>query len=288
MVIKMNTQNIELLAAYWTVAGDIYPMGPTEVSPFSFKDRVEAAAKAGFKGMGFVHGGLMPNVDELGYEQMREILRQNGIQHIELEFLVDWYQIGERRRQSDKVRRELLEAAKSLGARAIKVGPGIGEDIADVELMARELKQLAQEAAEHNTTIVLEIMPFSNIRTIGTALSIIEATNEPNAGLLLDIWHLSRGGISYDEIANIPPHFIKSIELNDADRYPIQPLWQDTIHRRRLPGEGYLDVPSFIKAVQATGYNGPWGLEVLSEVQRKLPLDKMANDAFKATIAQFG
>lgn len=262
-------------------------MGPTEISPYSFEHRVTATAKAGFKGMGFVHGGLMPDVDELGYDRMREILETNGIKHIELEFLVDWYHEGERRRQSDKTRKELLQAAKHFGARAIKIGPGIGEDVADISLMARELKQLGQEAAEYGTSIALEIMPFSNVRTIDTALEIVDRADEQNVGMLLDIWHLTRGEIDYSEINKIPANFIKSIELNDADIYPIRPLWQDTIHRRRLPGEGTFDVPSFIKAVQSTGYNGYWGLEMLSEVQRKLPLEKMAKDAFIATIQQF-
>ena len=34
------TDNIELLAAYFTISGDIYPLGPTEISPFPFRDRV--------------------------------------------------------------------------------------------------------------------------------------------------------------------------------------------------------------------------------------------------------
>ncbi|WP_223488977.1 hypothetical protein [Pseudomonas sp. A-RE-19] len=52
---------------------------------------------------------------------MKAVLEKNGIKHVELEFLVDWYQSGEPRRQSDKVRHELLEAAKALGVRSIKI-----------------------------------------------------------------------------------------------------------------------------------------------------------------------
>ena len=95
----MTHQHVELLAAYWTIAGDVYPMGPTEVSPFSFRDRMEAAGQAGFKGIGLVHNGMMATMDEIGYPAMKTILKQNGIEHIELEFLVDWYHSGERRRQ---------------------------------------------------------------------------------------------------------------------------------------------------------------------------------------------
>lgn len=80
----MATQKIELLAAYWTIAGDVYPMGPSEVSPFSFNYRMEAAGRAGFTGIGLVHNGMIATVDQIGYPAMKSILEQNGIKHIEL------------------------------------------------------------------------------------------------------------------------------------------------------------------------------------------------------------
>ena len=38
----MATENVELIAAYFTLAGDVYPFGPTQISPFPFRERVEA------------------------------------------------------------------------------------------------------------------------------------------------------------------------------------------------------------------------------------------------------
>jgi hypothetical protein len=35
------------------------------------------------------------------------------------------------------------------------------------------------------------------------------------------------------------------------------------------------------------GYSGPWGIEVLSEDIRELPLETLAARAFDTTIAQF-
>ena len=49
----MAAENIELIAAYFTLAGDAYPFGPTQISPLPLsRDRVEAAARAGWKGTG--------------------------------------------------------------------------------------------------------------------------------------------------------------------------------------------------------------------------------------------
>ncbi|HEX9660527.1 MAG TPA: hypothetical protein VGA18_09505, partial [Rhodothermales bacterium] len=45
---------VELLASYWTLAGDVDPTGAVgpDFSPFTFRERVEAIAKVGFTGMG--------------------------------------------------------------------------------------------------------------------------------------------------------------------------------------------------------------------------------------------
>jgi sugar phosphate isomerase/epimerase len=134
---------------------------------------------------------------------------------------------------------------------------------------------------------VLEIMPFGNVRTIAAGRAIVERANQPNGGLLLDIWHIARGGIDYDEITAIPQRFVSSIELDDAEEKVVGSLWEDTIHHRRLPGQGALHPQSFIRNVQKAGYRGPWGVEILSASFRKLPLADMAQKSFAATMKQF-
>jgi hypothetical protein len=51
----MNNE-VELMCLYWTTAG-VFP-GQGEISRFDFRDRVEAAARAGFKGIGIWHTDL--------------------------------------------------------------------------------------------------------------------------------------------------------------------------------------------------------------------------------------
>jgi sugar phosphate isomerase/epimerase len=292
----MTAESIELTAAYYTLAGDVYPFGPTHVSPFPFRDRVEAAARAGWKGMGLILDDVNATAAKLGHAEMKRILAANGIKYVELEFLVDWYLDGERRNQSEEYRRKILGIAKLFGARNVKVAPGLPEDIRnprpkelvpDVPRMQEAFVGLCRDAAAHGTAIVLEIMPFSNVRTLETGRAIVEGANQPNGFLLIDIWHLARGGVDYKGIGKIPERFIGSIELDDADREVVGSLWDDTIHRRRLPGQGALDVPAFINAVQSAGYSGPWGVEILSETFRRLPLPEMARRSFDATLKQF-
>jgi sugar phosphate isomerase/epimerase len=57
---------------------------------------------------------------------------------------------------------------------------------------------------------------------------------------------------------------IIGVELNDADELVIGTLFQDTIHRRRYCGEGSFDLSAMITALRTAGWNGPWGVEILS------------------------
>lgn len=66
------------------------------------------------------------------------------------------------------------------------------------------------------------------------------------------------------------------------------PLWSDTVHRRRLPGDGVFDQQGFIDVVWATGFRGAWEIDILSEAERKLPLDALARRALERTLSYFG
>ena len=153
--------------------------------------------------------------------------------------------------------------------------------------MIESFAALSREAAEYGTSIALEIMPFSNIRTLSAALELVSTDPQPNGGLYLDIWHMARGGIDYSEVAKIPQQFIKAVELDDADRDVVGTLWDDTNFHRRLCGEGALDIPAFLKAIDETGYRGPYAVEIISREHRRLSLEEEAKRSFETTMAQF-
>jgi len=283
----MPDKSVELLAAYWTLAGDTYPGAPSEISPFSLQSRAEAAARAGWRGMGLVHADLVHNVAKLGLPAMRSIFQDNGIKHLEVEFLTDWHLDGQLRADSDRVRDELLDIAGELGARSLKVAGGLFEQGApDISRMRDAFAVLCDRASPSGVNVVIEFLPFSSVNTIDRAIAVTEGVR-PNGGLLVDTWHVARGGMAFDEIGKIPLELIKSIELDDASNTVVESLLNDSTHHRKLCGEGNLDVPEFIQQVVNVGYRGPWGVELISAQLRKLPLEVAAKRAFDTTMAQF-
>ena len=113
---------VELLAGHWTVAGDTYPNGPTEVSSLPFRDRVGG-------------GGLGPAIpasalsiriwspirDKIGFAGCDDFRRQR---HRPLRGRVSCRLVRDAGKagRADRVRNDLLEAAAELKARDIKIG----------------------------------------------------------------------------------------------------------------------------------------------------------------------
>jgi sugar phosphate isomerase/epimerase len=279
-------RGVELLASYWTIAGGALPHTDREYSPFDFKDRVAAAARAGFTGIGIWHADLEHVLQGLSLKEMKQILDDHGIKYVELEFLKDWFLTGERKKQSDSQKQKLLAAAEALRARHIKVGDFYRESC-PLPRLIESFSELCADAAEHGTKIGFELMPFGMIDTLKDSLAMIQGAGAKNGGIIFDLWHIAKLGIPYDELRTVPPQLVVSVELNDGTFEAPWSLHEDTVNHRRFCGEGEFNVKGFIEALQGIGYPGPWGIEVLSEDLRKKPLEELVTRAFQTTINQF-
>jgi len=276
---------VDLLASYWTISGG-EPHTDHEYSPYDFRVRVEAAARAGFRGFGIWHSDLDRVLEKYTLHEMRRVLDDNGIRFVELEFLNDWFLDGERKKQSDIRKRKLLEAAEVLRAYHVKVGDFFQESC-PMDRLVESFATLCQEAASHGTKIGFELMPFAMIRTLAESLTMVQGAGEPNGGIAFDMWHIAKLRIPYEEVARVPRQHIISVELNDGTFEAPWSLHEDTINHRRLCGEGEFDVKGFVRCLQAAGYAGPWGIEVLSKELRKHTLEDIVPRAFETTVAQF-
>ena len=293
-----------MLAGYWTIAGDRYPMGPSEISPFSFRERAEAAAAAGYTGMGLVYHDIMANAAKMGLGGMRKILDDNGIAHIEVEFLGDWFEEGAKKAASDTVRGDLLEAAAAFGARDLKIAPKMYEETIDIPRYAAALAEVCEHAGKVGTNVAIEVLPFTNIRDLKTAREVVRQAGHDNAGLCVDIWHIARGapaGRGVDVLrqqrrigaaAAAALHHLRAIAQRIGHRLVaragvVGSLWDDTIHPRVLCGEGVFDPRAFIAAIRAAGFDDFYSVEVLSKEHRTLPLVEQARRSYDTTMAMF-
>ena len=261
-----------LLATCWTSAGDAASDRLDLRSPLPLRQRIEAASAAGFRGFGLLSADLPSAEEEYGLNGIRTMLNDNGIADLELEGIPYWWDDGPRREESDRIRHALLTAAEALGARHIKVNPDGDDAPWDPDHWAAKLAELAAQADGVGTRLGLEFFPWSNVKTLDDGLRLVEAAGHDAAGVVIDVWHIERAHTPVADLASVPLHRIIGVELNDADPQVVGTLFEDTVHRRRYCGEGSFDLPGMITALRAAGWTGPWGVEILSDVHRSLPV----------------
>jgi len=279
-------REIELIGSYWTLAGDVHPHSETEYSPFKFEDRVETASRAGFRGFAIKEADLEHILKRLSLTDIRHIMEDNGMKHVELEFLTDWFCDGEEKKRSDAMKHFLLEAAEKLEARHIKVGD-FETKITPMPKLVESFAALCKDAENCGTKILFELIVDSMIKTLPETLEMVQGADAPNGGIMIDLWHMVKLGIPFEDIARIPSRFLLGIEINDGTLECAWDLHEDTINHRSLPGEGEFDVKGFVRCMLDAGYDGPWGVEVLSQELRKMPMKEAIPRAYRATISQF-
>jgi sugar phosphate isomerase/epimerase len=274
----------ELLATCWTTAGDAAPSREDWRSPVPLRTRIEAAAAAGFTGFGVLAVDLAVAERDHGMAGIRTMLADHGLVHLELEGLPDWWGAGPERAHSDELRRFLLTAAETLGARHLKVTPDTSGAPWDTDHWAAEFARLAAQAADAGVRLGIEFLPWSNIATVHDALRLVEDAGHPAGGIVVDVWHVERAATTPGELAAVPPHRIVGVELNDADRAVVGTLFEDTVDRRRYCGEGSFDLAGLVAALRTAGWTGPWGVEILSTEHRRLDVQRAAE--YAATTAR--
>jgi sugar phosphate isomerase/epimerase len=279
----------DLIALYWTTSGPVEVHFGREWSLFDLRDRCEQAARVGFRGIGLWHADLEHVLEKRTLAEVRQVLDANGLDQIELEFLGDWFldPRDERRRASDERRALLFEAAAALPAHHIKVGNIMGTEC-ELEQIVERFGELCADAARHtDATVVYEFMPYDlQVNDVDSALAVVEGADAPNGGLAFDTWHLGKLRLEPDDLRRFPARFVSWVELSDGPYEYAEDRLDEVINRRRLPGEGEFPVAEYVAVLRDVGYDGPWGVEVLSEELRNLPIEQIFDRAYETTSAQ--
>lgn len=278
----------ELICSYYTLAG----VSPAEAmaSPRTFAARVEAAALAGYTGIG-IHIRDYRSLRAAGQTdgELRAILRDHDITHVELEFLLNWFSDGEAGAISRADESVFYHMYETFGARVMFLGGDLQPGNAmEFNLLVDRFGALCERASAHGAVIGLEPCAWSNIGTLDEALALLDATAAANAGLFLDLWHLYRRNLDFGRLDALRPEQIVGVQLDDAAAHFSEPLIADCLDHRLLPGEGDADAAGFVNALQGVGLNCPISVEIISTAQRARPLREAASSSFAAASAAIG
>jgi len=110
---------------------------------------------------------------------------------------------------------------------------------------------LCDEAARFGLHVGLEFMLYRDIRTWKDALDLVEAAGRPNAGLIIDMLHLYRGGGTPKDVAGISANRIAYAQLSDAVRTSpeLEDLPTEARGSRLHLGEGSIPLHELVDAL---------------------------------------
>ena len=275
-----------LVATAWSSAGDTSPMLVPATSPVPIAERLAAIADAGFCGLGLIADDLAAIRDSIGFDALRGLISEAGLLHVEIELLERWWIPRGELGHSYDVRDLLFEAADALTPVQIKIGSENGPATSDPLALVAPLRELAEQAATRGTRVAIETMPFSAVATVPMGAEIVSAAGHPAAGLLIDPWHVFRAGSTLAELrAALTPEMVFGVELDDAAPDIVGTLFEDTVNNRMFCGKGCFDLTGLVNLLRGLGFDGPWGVEILSTSYRMLPVDQALKLAAESTLA---
>jgi sugar phosphate isomerase/epimerase len=259
-------------------------MSPLSLAHFTVIDAdplalIDVAADAGFDGVGLrlvAPPGAAPIVPVVGdaalQRAIRERLRARAVALLDVEAI--W--ITPETRVTDLA--PVLEVAAALGARSVIVS---GNDPDDSRLVDN-LGHLCEAAARCGLRVMLEFLPYTQVRTLGDAHALLTQVKPADAGILVDALHLSRSGGSPSDLARYDPGLFSLVHLCDAPATIPAPaaLRDEARGGRLLPGEGGLPLMALLQAVPPDVVTA---VEAPSAAAAGLPPAARAKAAFAAS-----
>src|SRR5690606_39077354 len=153
-----------------------------------------------------------------------------------------------------------------------------------IDRAAADLRELGEIAAARNLRIGYEALAWGrHVSDHRDAWEIVRRADHANVGIILDSFHSLARKIPSDSIRAIPGDKIFIVRLADAPAIDMALLYWSR-HFRNMPGQGDLPVADFMTAIVATGYAGPFSLEIFNDQFRSRSPQTVARDGHRSLI----
>ena len=159
------------------------------------------------------------------------------------------------RRRSLEEWKQTVDAAVQLGARAMRVRPGEGEDPAIIPTILPYLKEAAAYAQAKGVRCGMENHGGSLAGDPDVCVDLCTQVGSPAFGVLYDPCNLLHAGVDPRGAYDMFRQHIVHVHLKDGRHTA------DGSFQRVVIGQGEVDVKGIIERMDADGYTGPMSLE---------------------------
>jgi 4-hydroxyphenylpyruvate dioxygenase len=229
------------------------------------REKLAAIAAAGFDGVEIFEN------DFLAFDgtpaEVGRMVRDHGLEITLFQPFRDFEGMPalQRARAFDRAERK-FDLMAELGTDLMLVCSNVSPaSLGGIDRAADDLRELGERAAGRGLRVGYEALAWGrHVSDHRDAWEVVRRADHAHIGLILDSFHTLARKIDPDTIRSIPGDCIFIVQLADAPLIEMDLLYWSR-HFRNMPGEGDLPVVDFMRAVTATGYDGPLSLEIFND-----------------------
>jgi len=278
----------------------VEPPGASAVEPFGYclntstisgqnigiAAEVDLAAKVGF-------GAIEPWIREIEQYQrqgkslkdLRQRIEDHGLKVPSAIGFAQWIVDNEtQRNKAMEQAKHDMDLVAQLGGTHIAAPPAGATDKPGPELrvIAERYRALVELGKKMGVIPMLELWGFSkNLSRIGEVAYVAIESGHPDACILLDIYHIYKGGSDFDTLGLLSGRGLPVIHTND---YPAKPPRQTINDAARVyPGDGIAPLDQIFRTLRSINFRGYLSVELFNRTYWKQSPPKVAQAAIDKT-----
>ncbi|MCC6507749.1 MAG: sugar phosphate isomerase/epimerase [Pirellulaceae bacterium] len=191
-----------------------------------------------------------------------------------------WIVDNEQERQAglEQVRKDMGNL-RALGGRRLAAPPvGVTDPKAgklDLSAAGTRYRRLLEIGRQYDVLPQIELWGFSyNMSTLAEVLYVAAAADDPDACILLDVYHLYKGGSQFANMSLVPGGKMHVLHMNDYPADPPRSTIKD--EHRVYPGDGVAPMAEILSTLMRGGFHGVLSLELFNREYWKQPAADVA------------
>ncbi|MFK8050954.1 MAG: sugar phosphate isomerase/epimerase family protein [Halioglobus sp.] len=250
---------------------------------------LSSAASAGFQAV-TLNTAYYREAQEKGYsdKDLGQLLTDHGLTVSDIDPLFNWMPDSASLEGSDPISlcsqasmEDIFHLAHVAGTEIVNAPLGFSNPDSEQQIVDG-FAALCERASREGLRVSLEFMPFNQVPNLATAARILEQAGCANGGIMFDCWHHHRAGGTAEDILRVPGEKFFAMQLDDAMPQAMDDILDETLNHRLLPGEGCINLPEILGALQTVGASVIYDVEVFKASLRDLPAETRAQLMFDA------
>ena len=231
------------------------------------EQQIDLCAEAGFDGIELWAQDVEAYISRGGsYEALRRRLESSGLRLENMIAFFTWFaDEPSQRKEGLRQMRHDMEMVAALGGKYI-AAPAQGVERFDRTRMLEYIDRYRAAldlGDEVGVSPILELWGAGVLNQLSDTMAIAIGAGHPRASVLLDFYHLYRGGNDFDGLRLVNGKMLPVFHINDYPSVPPREKLNDS--DRVFPGDGICPFKELLPLLYNTGFRGAFSIELFNK-----------------------